>query len=80
MKLLEIKTQKQILKSQGEVTVVEFIGPDLVIERLHEIGFHKGCVLKILGVAPFRGPLLVELNLTVLALRDEESQCLLIRI
>ncbi len=76
VKLLEIKKQKNI----REVTVTDFDGPDLVIERLHEMGFHKGCVLKILGVAPFQGPLLIEINTTVLALRDEESQCLLIQI
>jgi ferrous iron transport protein A len=74
--LREIKKKKQV----SEVTVIEFVGPELVIERLHEIGFHKGCVLKILGSAPFGGPMLVELNSTVLALRDEESECLMIRL
>ncbi len=76
MKLLDIKNRKDI----QEVKVTEFHGPSLVIERLHELGFHKGCTIKILGVAPFQGPLLIEINTTVLALRDEESQCLLIQI
>ena len=76
MKLLEVKKQKNI----REVTVTDFEGPKLMIERLHEMGFHKGSRLKILGVAPFKGPLLIEINTTVLALRDEESQCLLIQL
>ena len=80
MNLLEVKKHSQILKAQGEVTVTDFEGHELIVERLHEMGFHKGCVLKVLGVAPLRGPLLIELNGTVLALRDEESQCLLIQI
>ena len=80
VRLVEIKQQKDLLKSGRDVTVIGFEGSDLVIERLHEIGFHTGCQLQILGVAPFYGPLLIELNMTVLALRDEESQCLLIQL
>jgi Fe2+ transport system protein FeoA len=61
------------------VEVISINGPETLVERLHEIGFYKGCKLIVLGKAPLRGPLLVELNTTVLALRDEESACLLIQ-
>jgi Fe2+ transport system protein FeoA len=58
------------------VEVTGFHGAAVLIERLHEIGLHKGCKLVVLGQAPLKGPLLVEFQTTVLALRDEESACL----
>jgi Fe2+ transport system protein FeoA len=76
MKLSEIKTDNH----PQLVQVTDFAGPDLMVERLLEIGFHKGCQLQVLGRAPLKGPLLVELNTTVFALRDEESECLLIQL
>lgn len=56
-----------------------FEGPAILVERLHELGFHTSCRLEILGKAPLNGPMLVELNSMVVALRDEESACLLIQ-
>ena len=47
--------------------------------RLREMGFHSGCEIRILGRAPFRGPLIVQLHDSVLALRFAEAECLLIR-
>ncbi len=75
MKLSELK------KSQAPVKlrIQGFAGDDLVIERLHEIGLHRGCDLVYIGNAPLGGPMLIEFGATVIGLRDEESVCLLIQ-
>lgn len=73
MTLSEVKT------FPASVQVTDFTGPNILIERLHEIGLHKGCKLIVLGQAPLKGPLLIEFQTTVLALRDEESACLVIQ-
>lgn len=44
--------------------------------RLREMGFHTGCEVRILGQAPFNGPLVVQLHDSVLALRHAEAECL----
>lgn len=72
MKLTDLKDRNFPQSYQ----VSSISGPELVVERLHELGFHKGCQISVLGVAPLKGPLLVEYNSTVVALRDEESSCL----
>lgn len=52
--------------------------PDLT-NRLRELGFHSGCVVQVLGRAPFHGPLVVQLHNSVLALRQGEAECILIK-
>ncbi len=47
--------------------------------RLCEMGFHSGCEVRILGRAPFNGPLVVQLHDSVLALRKAEAECLFVR-
>jgi ferrous iron transport protein A len=69
-------TLDEVTNFPSNVQVTGFRGPNILIERLHEIGLHKGCKLTVLGQAPLKGPLLVEFHTTVLALRDEESACL----
>ena len=55
------------------------IGDPLLTRRLREMGFHTGCEVRVLGRAPFSGPFVVQLHDSVLALRQTEAQCLLIR-
>jgi len=47
--------------------------------RLREMGFHSGCEVRVIGQAPFNGPLVVQLHDSVLALRRAEAECLLIK-
>lgn len=59
--------------------IANVIGDPTLTRRLREMGFHSGCEVRILGRAPFKGPFVVQLHDSVLALRQTEAQCLLIR-
>jgi Fe2+ transport system protein A len=63
------------LKTGQSVEIQGFSGPDLLRERLHEMGLRQGTQLEILGRAPFGGPLLIRFNTSFLALRNEEAAC-----
>jgi ferrous iron transport protein A len=63
-----------------ETVVISHVdGEPGLTRRLREMGFHKGCEVRILGQAPFNGPLVVQLHDSVLALRQVEAECLRIR-
>ncbi|MGE4131697.1 MAG: ferrous iron transport protein A [Bdellovibrionales bacterium] len=59
--------------------IADVVGDSSLTRRLREMGFHSGCQVRILGRAPFGGPLVVQLHDSVLALRPSEASCLLIR-
>lgn len=58
--------------------IVDIQGAADLTNRLRELGFHCGCVVQVLGQAPFRGPLVVQLHNSVMALRQGEAACILI--
>jgi ferrous iron transport protein A len=60
-------------------TIADLRGEPDLTNRLRELGFHPGCVVQVLGRAPFNGPLVVQLHNSVLALRPGEAECLLIK-
>lgn len=63
-----------------ETLVIEnVVGEPALSRRLREMGFHTGCEVRVLGRAPFKGPLVVQLHDSVLALRHSEAQCLQIK-
>jgi ferrous iron transport protein A len=57
----------------------DVIGNPSLSRRLREMGFHSGCEVRLLGRAPFGGPFVVQLHDSVLALRKDEAECLLIK-
>lgn len=59
--------------------ISDVVGDPLLTRLLREMGFHPGCSVRVLGRAPFRGPFLVQLHDSVLALRPVEAECLLIK-
>lgn len=61
------------------LTIADVTGEPNLTRRLREMGFHSGCVIRILGRAPFNGPFVVQLHDSVLALRSAEAECLRIR-
>ncbi len=69
-------TQAPFLES---LTISDVIGEPSLTRRLREMGFHSGCVIRILGRAPFNGPFVVQLHDSVLALRRAEAECLQIK-
>lgn len=66
--------------TSGDLQITDFVGLTSICERLHEMGLHKGQVIRLLGRAPLRGPLLIQFGTSFLALRAEEAQCTLIQI
>lgn len=61
------------------LTIADVLGEPSLSRRLREMGFHSGCQVRILGRAPFNGPLIIQLHDSVLALRQSEAECLLIK-
>ena len=54
-------------------------GGEGLVRRLAEQGIHVGGVLEILGVAPFRGPLLVRTKGAIVAMRQGEATCVMVQ-
>ncbi len=67
------------IKTGHFVEITGFSGPDVLCERLHEMGLRVGTKLNILGRAPFKGPLLLRFNTSFLALRLDEAACAEVR-
>lgn len=63
---------------QEALKIADVTGDPVLTRRLREMGFHQGCEVRILGRAPFKGPFVVQLHDSVLALRLTEAECLLI--
>ncbi len=61
------------------LVIANVVGDPELSRRLREMGFHSGCDVRILGRAPFNGPFVVQLHDSVLALRQAEAECLLIK-
>ncbi len=49
-------------------------GPHDFVERLMEMGFYRGCVVKVRTRLPMGGPLIVEAGSLVIAVREAEAQ------
>lgn len=58
----------------GEIRALA--GPSLLTERLRELGFLSGEIVRVVGRAPFGEPLLVEVRGATVALRRAEAACL----
>lgn len=69
------------LPSAGScVLVVEALkGGDVLVERLHELGFFPGARLEVQGRLPLGGPWVVHLGATSFALRADEASALEVR-
>lgn len=78
MTLIELNKTNDSKSLKGRVQ--GFCGDPQIIERLREMGLHQGLEICSVGRAPFGGPLLFRFGNTVLALRTEEAQCMLIEI
>lgn len=51
-------------------------GPATLVERLYEIGFLPGEMIRLSGRIPLGGPWLVEVRGMTVALRENEVRCL----
>ena len=62
--------------SSAQAVVVGYDGLEDLVIRLQELGVRIGAEVSLVGRAPFRGPWLIRLGTTVIALREEEASCL----
>jgi ferrous iron transport protein A len=67
---------KSIFKPGQLFEISEFQGDSVILERMHELGLRIGVQLKFIRRAPFSGPFLFQVSTTLLALREEELECL----
>ena len=51
-----------------------------IAPRLVEMGFCKGCEVRVLYRAPFNGPMAVDLGTSIVALRLSEADMLLVEV
>jgi Fe2+ transport system protein FeoA len=59
--------------------ILDLSGPEELVERLRELGFSPGEKIEILRQFPFRGPWVLMTAQGMVALRNEEFQCLKIQ-
>ena len=65
------------LKVPSEATIKELVGEDHIVNRLRELGFIRGEIVRVSGRAPFGEPVLVEIRGATIALRRTEAQCII---
>lgn len=67
------------IKTPSRLQVIGFSGDHLIIERLKEMGLHKGLEIEFVGRAPLQGPMIYRFGNTILALRAQEAACIQIQ-
>ena len=64
----------------GQSALLERLdGESLLVERLMDLGFHPGVELEVIRQMPLGGPMIIRVEVSFLALREEEAQCLIIK-
>lgn len=71
--------QLSAIKPNDLLEVTGFTGDEFLIQRLQEMGINLGHEMKFVGRAPWMGPMMFRIGTTVIALRDEEALCLLLK-
>ncbi len=59
--------------------VVDLHGDSEIRDRIRELGINQGLRLKFIRQTPFGGPILFQTPSTLLALREEELACLILK-
>jgi ferrous iron transport protein A len=65
------------LAARAAGTIAE-IRPSVIAPKLVEMGLYPGCFVRVLFKAPFGGPIAVDLGSSVLSLRTDEADCVLL--
>jgi Fe2+ transport system protein FeoA len=66
-----------LLSDNAQALVVD-VQPSKLATRLVEMGLYKGCNVRILFRAPFNGPMAIDLGASVLSLRLDEAEMVLV--
>lgn len=63
-----------------ELVITLFEGGEQSVYKLHRIGLYPGDVVKIIRIAPFRGPLLMETGGREIALGRNVASCVIVEL
>ncbi len=67
--------------SAGRSVVVHHVdGDSLIADRLLDMGIHPGVELELISRMPLGGPFVIRIESSFLALREEEAQCLKVKL
>lgn len=56
--------------------IIGFQGDDIVVQRLRDLGFYTGDPIEIIGKTWLKDPIFVQVRRAIVALRQEEFECL----
>ena len=62
----------------SSAVIQSILGDSSLMERLYEFGFLPGVSIMILQKLPFHGPLIIKVKDTLVALRFDEAQCIVV--
>lgn len=73
--LMQHKTLKNI-ETLNEAKILQIEGEPHFQTRLSELGFHAGKDILLVHKIPFGGPYIIQIDDSLIALREEEAQCI----
>lgn len=65
------------LKHSAEIVLIE--GDTEKLNRLTELGLRSGKQIQVLQKAPFNGPIVIQVEQSLIALRSEEAVCITLK-
>lgn len=66
------------IKHTAEIMTIE--GDEEKLQRLTELGVRSGKNLQILQKTPFNGPIIIQIDQSLIALRSEEALCITLKL
>ena len=73
---MEIKLNNAKKNSKVKINAITAKGE--LGKRIRDLGITPGVEIKVVGEAPLKDPIMVKFRNTVLALRSEEANCILV--
>jgi Fe2+ transport system protein FeoA len=61
-----------------DLVIESMTGERTIVERLMELGFYPTQIIRVLRRLPFRGPAIIQVGSTSVALRKSETDCILV--
>lgn len=73
-----MKLNELPIKHTAEIVTIE--GDDEKLQRLAELGIRSGKHIQVLQKTPFNGPIIIQVEQSLIALRSEEALCITLKI
>lgn len=65
------------LNDTAEIKIID--GPTKTVARLNELGLRPGKIIHLIQKTPLNGPIIIQIDNSLIALRHEEIQCIYLR-